>query len=621
MKQAANTTKKATGKKRQQPVPAKKATVLSEPVSWQQVKDWYSGRYVLFFRRYLLGPLIILIATLIFFWPIVTRLGNYSPGGDAMFNAWTLARDQHCILRQGCPVYANGNIYFPNKDTMLYSETQLSAGFITLPLYFLNQDPVFSYNVWTIVSFFLGGWFMYMLVRYLGKNQLYAVLAGLIFEFAPFKMAASWHLQNLSIFCLPLAVLCILKFFEKRNRKYLWFLFFILLYQFYASWYQMVFVLIGLGVLLLGMGLAKLVGWKPVAIVAVVTLLAAAATLPLAKEYVQFSKTNKATFGIVDQTLYSSSVADYFIPNSGTLLGELYYHLRPGAEPNSYNLDSYSYHGIVLYVIAAFLLVVSFIRRKRSDRDKKFYRMILILAAIAVVGFILSLGPLLKIRGSYTYASLSGGVKLAIPLPYIFVDKFLPQLSFIRAIGRISVLCLFALCCLLGYFAIFLSRSSLSKRWQYAITGLVCVLVVFELMPAHRVPMLNNPAAYNEQIPKVYQFIKNDKQINDYIVLQDTNYGLTSEFSRPETVLWAGYDNKNVFNGYSGYTPPAYFTEYDNFVNFTPSEAPQMKALGLRYVVVDKLLTKAKPQLLPTISKVFPDEVYHDSRYDIFKIQ
>ena len=63
------------------------------------------------------------------------HVGDYSEGGDAMFNAWAIARNQHCILREACPSYVNANIYFPHKDTMLYSESQLSAGFLTYPFF------------------------------------------------------------------------------------------------------------------------------------------------------------------------------------------------------------------------------------------------------------------------------------------------------------------------------------------------------------------------------------------------------------------------------------------------------------------------------------------------------
>src|SRR5690349_20807186 len=110
----------------------------------------FSKASIGFFRAHWVGLLITLAAALIFFWPIVTRISSYSDGGDMMFNAWTLARDHHCLMRDGCQSLSDGNIFFPHKGTMLYSEMQLSAGVLTLPLYWINQNPLFAYNVWTI---------------------------------------------------------------------------------------------------------------------------------------------------------------------------------------------------------------------------------------------------------------------------------------------------------------------------------------------------------------------------------------------------------------------------------------------------------------------------------------
>lgn len=67
------------------------------------------------------GIAVTLFASLIFFMPILGRLGTYSEGGDAMFNAWLMARNHHCILQQGCPDYTTSNMYYPHQDSMLYS--------------------------------------------------------------------------------------------------------------------------------------------------------------------------------------------------------------------------------------------------------------------------------------------------------------------------------------------------------------------------------------------------------------------------------------------------------------------------------------------------------------------
>lgn len=591
-----------------------------------------SAAYLLaFLKRHWKGTLVIVIATLLFFWPLAIRLTSYSEGGDAAFNAWTLARDQHCILHQECPNYADGNIYFPHKDTMLYSETQLSAGLLTLPLYFINDNPLFSYNVWTILCVFFGAWFMYLLVKRLSRgNEIVSTLAGLIFAFAPFKMAAIFHLQNLSIFYLPLAVLLIIKYMDTRLRRYLVLLFVALALLFYASWYQMAFALITIGIFVAGLALARLLPWKQALIVCGVVALAALSTAPLAMEFMRFSKENNANFSIKDQVLYSSSVKDYFIPHDGTFIGKVYYKLHPGAQVNAYNLDSYSYHGITLYVTAAALIAVGlrwYWRRRRSKvRDavaqRQEYKYLLIFLAMVVVGFIISLGPVLKFKGGYMYSLPGSDIAVSIAAPWLAVDRFLPQLQFIRAIGRASVIMLFGLCCMLAYVPGYLRASRLKPRHQQLAIGALIVLVLIELMPLHHVHMATGSYAYNLKVPAVYKYIKAHKEVNDIVILRsvDDYPGAPIPVMRAEDVLWAGYHNRNIFNGYSGYTPPMYFETFYDFVYLQPDDVPKMRKLGIDYVLIDKQLSQPRPFLIDAAKQVFPHKQYEDGRYVLYKI-
>ena len=575
-----------------------------------------------------LGVAIILIATTIFFWPMIIRMGSYSPGGDAAFNAWTLARDQHCILRENCPNYLDGNIFFPHKDTMLYSETQLSAGFLTLPLYLVNQNPIFSYNVWTVLSFFFSGLFMFFLAKYLSKGKIVlSILAGLVFEFAPLKMAAIFHLQNLSIFYLPLAFLMIFKYLDTKRRLYLGTLFVVLVLQFYASWYQMAFVLLAIVVALLAFLIFKYANWRKIIIVSCVVALAAISTLPLAVQYIHFSKETNATFNIQEQDTYSSSLADYFIPNNGTLLGRLYYSIRKDAQVNSYNPDSYSYHGVTMYAIGIVMVIVGFhyYRKSKKEELQQANKLILMFAILAIVGFIVSLGPLLKLKGTDIYTDHSAALNLVIPLPYIFVDKFLPQLSFIRAIGRASVLTLFGLCCLLAFVPLYLRYIKLPKRSVNLIIALILIFVAIDVLPVQRVYMSSDPLNYHQTIPAAYKFIHNDKAISNYIVLASDNHtdypNVPYDSSISSELIWAGYDNKNMYNGTSGYIPPNYYPQYISFLNFNQNTINQISKLGINYIVIDKLLSVNHPSLINNAKALLSkDQVYSDNRYVIYKL-
>lgn len=599
----------------------KKATALKGTK-----KRWFKqfiDSVCLFFKENWIGMVVILLAAVVFYWPMLTRIDTWSEGGDAMFNAWTLSRNHNCILGDNCSNYVDANIYFPNKDTMLYSETQLSAGVLTLPLHFINDNPIFAFNVWTVVSTFLCGFFMYLFAKYLSKGrELASTVAGLIFAFAPFRMAAIFHLQNWSIFYLPLVFLLIFKYFDTRKKGYLVGIFAALALQFYASWYNMVFAGVAVGILLLGFLIFKIAKPKQILAVGGSMLAAVVAVLPLALQYMRFSKETGATFSLKDQTLYSSSLLDYFLPNSGTLWGKIanWLHIGPGL--NAYNLDSISYHGLTLYVLAGVLIVAVFLLRKKSKEAKRRFGLVITMASIGLVGLILSFGPLLKIKGGYAYGSAADGIQMAIPMPYLLIDKFLPQLTFIRAVGRWSVLFLFVLCCLLAYAAYYVSEKQWFKKRAKLISITVCALLCFELMPLHQVPMSKtNWFNYNLSIPAVYKYVKEHKEINNIIVLRgDEDYpGAPIPVARAEDVLWSGYHNRNIFNGYSGYTPPMYFIDYAEYKDFEPDDVAKMKAIGLQYVIVDKQLSTNRPNLASNLKKNLKT-LYEDERYVLLKL-
>lgn len=540
-----------------------------------------------------------------------------------MFNAWTLARNHNCILRQGCPSYVDGNIYFPNQDSMLYSETQFSVGLLTLPLRLVSDNPLFFHNVWLVAGFFLNGWFMYLLAKRLSRgNEPYSVLAGLIFMLAPHKMIYAGHMQLIAIFYLPLALLLIIRFLDTKKLRYTIGLCIALTLFFYSSWYLMVFALAGLGAMLLGLLLTKICRPKELVPIILAIVFSIIATLPLAKEYMRFSKQNDASFSVADQAYYASSVADYFIPYQGTLSGMMYDTIAPpNARRIPYSADGNSYHGIFLYAIAA-LILGAILLKKRIKISKPLRSWILVWAAVGVTGLVMSLGPMLKVGGSHIYGSLDDGTGLAMPLPYMLLDFAFPQIMFIRAVERWGVLVLLALCIMIAYLpAMIVKYKPLNKR-RGLVFGLLVAFSVFELMPTHLAYMSSSSRSYELQIPEVYKYIKSQPEIDNILILtSDTTYPEAGEpFVRTEWVLWAGFHNRNIFNGYSGFEPKGYQADMLEFRSLNPASIEKMKMYDLRYVLVDKDLTRADPQIVERARQKFGKTIYKDDRYELFKI-
>jgi hypothetical protein len=217
----------------------------------------------------------------------------------------------------------------------------------------------------------------------------------------------------------------------------------------------------------------------------------------------------------------------------------------------------------------------------------------------------------------------SSDLNLSIPTPWLLANKLLPQLSFIRAVGRAGVLFLFALCCLLALLPHYLSAMNVSKK-RMRVYGLILGIALFiELMPNAVLPLSKLSYNYNLQIPSVYKYIRQMPEIDNLIVLRgDHGYpGEQISLAQAEDVLWAGYHNRNIYNGYSGYVPDSYLRTYIEFKDFDYQDVLKMKAMDLRYVVVDKKLSTQKPELITNVRNLLSSPLFEDERYALFEVR
>jgi hypothetical protein len=49
-------------------------------------------------------------------------------------------------------------------------------------------------------------------------------------------------------------------------------------------------------------------------------------------------------------------------------------------------------------------------------------------------------------------------------------------------------------------------------------------------------------------------------------------------------------------------------------------DVPKMQKLGLKYVLIDKQLSAPRPFLMDAAKELFPERVYEDQRYVLYKL-
>jgi hypothetical protein len=162
-----------------------------------------------------------LAITLIVTWPLVRGLGRDVAWdlGDSVLNMWILAWDVEQLLAilggelARVRTFFDANIFHPAPLTLAYSEHLFAQAVQALPVYAISGNPILAYNLLFLSTFVLSGLGMYLLVRELTGSALAGFVAGLLFAFAPYRLAQSSHLQVLSSQWMPFVFYGVRRYF------------------------------------------------------------------------------------------------------------------------------------------------------------------------------------------------------------------------------------------------------------------------------------------------------------------------------------------------------------------------------------------------------------------------
>ncbi len=127
---------------------------------------------------------------------------------DTRLFLWTISWDVHALLRHPLSLF-DANIFFPEHRTLAYSEHILGSAVLGAPALLATGNPVLALNVIVLLSCVLSGLGAWFLARELGASVTGAILAGVIFAFAPprFVRLAQVHLATVQWIPFGLAFL------------------------------------------------------------------------------------------------------------------------------------------------------------------------------------------------------------------------------------------------------------------------------------------------------------------------------------------------------------------------------------------------------------------------------
>lgn len=111
--------------------------------------------------------------------------------------------------------------FYPAPDMLTLSEHLLGVSVLATPIYWLTGNAVFTHNATTLATHVLCGMAMFALVWRLTTHGGAAFVAGLAYAFAPYRASQIGHLQVLTAFWAPLALLGLHAFLGTGRRSWL----------------------------------------------------------------------------------------------------------------------------------------------------------------------------------------------------------------------------------------------------------------------------------------------------------------------------------------------------------------------------------------------------------------
>jgi hypothetical protein len=483
------------------------------------------------------------LMTLVQTWPLVTspaRLSRHD-NSDAMLNEWALGWVAHQMLADPLHLF-DANIFFPERNTLAYSEALLLQGIAGAPLRWAGASTLLVHNLMVLAGFTLTGWATSIVAARWTGSWVSGVAAGIVAAFNAHTLTRLPHLQALHVEFLPLALASLdLLLREPRVSHALrlagWFAL-----QSLASLYLLVFSVFALAAAA-AVRPREWLGSRFRSVAAQVALAAAIAVvllLPYLQAYWQVNREQGMIRPLSDVEFFMASWTDYL------------------SSPSRIHFNTWSHRvfsGAALFPgFMAILLAANAVGRGIAWTDRR-ARMCL---AFGLCGLALSFGT--KMPG------------------YAVLYDALPLLQAVRAVSRFGYLAVLAVA-FLAAFGLADVRRRVPDRWWPAAAVAILAIVALEplVAPIH--------FSRSSDVPAIYEMVASEPNA---VVAELPMPGGRAWFGNARYMLNSTKHWKKMINGYSGFAPLSFHEHGAALAGFpAPPSIAALQAIGVTHVFVN----------------------------------
>lgn len=473
---------------------------------------------------------------------------------DTHLYIWTLAWDTHAFVTNPFGIF-DANIYYPLPNTLAYSENLIGSAFLAAPVIWLTGDAVLAMNLVALSSCLLSGLGAFLLARKLGIGIQGAVLAGIIFAFAPARFFRMSQIHLVAMQWIPFSLAYLHSYFDTKRARDLRLAIGFAVLQVLCGGHGAVFLVVaGLAVVAYrvatGERLALVTRLRDVGITGALLLVPVVLMVwPYRRVQQEMGLRRTLENWTVTPSSYlaSPSHVHQFVMS---LFSDVKFHEQA---------DAYLFPGILPVVLAAAALLVP-----RDGSLKQ--RDTLLYAVIAVVSVLLFIdGPLALWPWVYSW----------------------PGMNFIRAPSRFMIVTILCLAVLAGA-----GFERLAARWTH-LTQRAAVVMVAVLLLAEFNAYPFKGTDYVMPAPAVDAWLASQPKpfVVAEVPLPDPRNSGRFERFQTMTMLHSMAHWQKTVHGYSGFRAPFHDQLYREMRRF-PDEASiaKLREIGVTYVVVHREL-------------------------------
>ncbi len=406
-------------------------------------------KFIAFVQRHPMwfSALVFFFLALLVTQPLVFELSSsiYGERSDNLSTIWYLWYWTH-----GAPT-ADPLLNYPVGTVLEFRSTDwLSLG-PTLLLAFISNEVV-AFNLTVILSFFLSGWLMFLLLRKFTQSWAGPIIGGFVLMALPYHLAMSaYHFSLMRIEVFPLLLLALYAFEQRRSWKSFAWLTLALAACAYINPHYGVFAVLIAFIYFFVYCIrrrSKFAVWQGIGVLALFVVVTLPLYLDVAGRSSEVDLLEARPFSQLFQ--YAAKPVAYVMP---------YLSGNSGYRQALADLPSGIWHEQALF-LGYFSLLLAVLGVVYLWKKSKPYLSFLLLLGLA--GFLFSLPPTINVFGA------------DVPMPSNFLYSILPL---VRTLSRFGVLVGLAIAALAG-FGMHYALQKFPQPWLRATVSLLVVLVI-----------------------------------------------------------------------------------------------------------------------------------------------